>query len=276
MPNKEGGYAPNYNPVATVDGASGMIVDADVLNEMREGETVIPAVERIEAAFGQEPQPFLADSTFATGGHLSALAARRIEPVMPVGPTWLPEDHPVRRPDPSVPVSEGDWAKLPRRAQSGQLDRAAFVYDAGRDVYWCPGGRVLTLLQTQTKERGTSESSVYRVYRCSSCAGCGLAKDCLTKGSARRTVSHDQHEEVRTAAAARMNTPQGRAAYARRAHLAETPNAVLKQVMGLRPFLPRGLEKVRTEWLWACTSFNLGKLIRAKERLRAAVRSEPA
>jgi hypothetical protein len=70
MPNKEGGYAPNYNPVAAVDGASGMIVDADVLNEMSEGETVIPTVERIEAAFGQKPEQFLADSTFATGAHL--------------------------------------------------------------------------------------------------------------------------------------------------------------------------------------------------------------
>ena len=96
------------------------------------------------------------------------------------------------------------------------------------------------------------------------------------KGSARRTVSHDQHDAVRTAAAARMNTPQGRAAYARRAHLAETPNAVIKQVMGLRQFLQRGLEKVRTEWLWACTTFNVRKLIKAKEMLRAAVPSEPA
>jgi len=271
MPNKEGGYAPNYNPVAAVDGASGMIVDADVLNEMREGERVIPTVERVEAAFGKKPEQFLADSTFATGGNLSALAAREIEPVMPVGQTLLPEDHPVRREDPSVPVPEEDWAKLPRRAQTGQLDRAAFVYDAGRDVYWCPAGRALPLFQTKTKERGTSESSVYRVYQCSSCAGCGLAKACLAKGSARRTVSHDQHDGVRRAAAARMNTPRGKAAYARRAHLAETPNAVIKQVMGLRQFLHRGLEKVRTEWWWACTAFNLKKLVKARKTLRAEV-----
>ena len=276
MPNKEGGYAPNYNPVAAVDGARGMIVDADVLNEMREGETVIPTVERVEASFGRKPEQFLADSTFATGGNLTALAARQIEAVMPVGQTVLPEKHPVRREDPSKPVPEEDWAKLPRRAQTGQLDRAAFVYDAGRDVYWCPAGRTLTLLQTKTKERGTSESSLYRVYRCSSCADCGLAKDCLAKGSARRTVSHDQHEAVRTATAARMHTPRGRSAYARRAHLAETPNAVIKQVMGLRQFLHRGLEKVRMEWWWACTAFNLRKLIKEKGMLRAALRFEPA
>ena len=170
MPNKEGGYAPNYNPMAAVDGKVGMIVDTDVLNTMTEGEMVIPTVERIEAAFGRKPEQFLADSTFATGGNLTALAARQIESVMPVGQTLLPEDHPVRRGDPSVPVAEEDWSRLPRRAQTGQLDRAAFVYDAAGDRYWCPAGRALTLLQTKTKERGTSESSVYRVYRCSSTA----------------------------------------------------------------------------------------------------------
>jgi len=50
----------------------------------------------------------------------------------------------------------------------------------------------------------------------------------------------------------------------------------IKQVVGLRQFLQRGLEKVRTEWLWACTAFNVRKLIKAKEMLHAAVPSEPA
>ncbi|MCK4341783.1 MAG: hypothetical protein KAY37_08680 [Phycisphaerae bacterium] len=57
MPNKEGGYAPNYNPVAAADGECGFIVDADVLAEMNEAES--------------------------------------------------------------------DWARLPRRSQSGKLDRSA-------------------------------------------------------------------------------------------------------------------------------------------------------
>lgn len=284
MPNKEGGYAPNYNPVAAVDGTSGMIVDADVLNEMREGETVIPTMERVEASFGKKPEQLLADTTFATGANLSALEARRIEAVMPAGPKPLPEDHPVRRADPSEPVAEAHWPALPRRAQSGQLDRSAFVYDEVRDSYWCPSGRELPFLQTKEKGRGTSESSWYRVYRCSSCAGCGLASACLSKGSSRRTVSHDQHDKVRRATAARLATPLGQAAYRRRAHLAETPNAVIKQVMGLRQFLHRGMDKVRTEWLWACTAYNVKKLIQvnvkklnqATEGLRAEVVLQPA
>lgn len=35
-----------------------------------------------------------------------------------------------------------------------------------------------------------------------------------------------------------------------------------------RPFLLRGMEKVKTEWLWAATAFNLAKIVRAIGRLR--------
>ncbi len=269
MPNKEGGYAPNFNPVAAVDDERGMIVDADVLNEMNEAETVIPTVERIESTFGGRPKRFLADSTFATGGNLSALAARGIEAVMPVEQTKLPDENPADRADPTAPVPESDWPKLPRRAQTGKLDRVAFVYDAAKDCYYCPLGRALGFDHVKTKGRDTCEASEYRVYKCHSCAGCGLAADCLAGNSKRRMVSHDQHEAVRQEVAARMKTEPGKKAYARRAHLAETPNGVLKQVLGLRQFLLRGLDKVRTEWLWACTAFNVSKLISATRMLRA-------
>ncbi len=66
-----------------------------------------------------------------------------------------------------------------------------------------------------------------------------------------------------------MATPEAKARYQKRFHTAEVPFALLKQVMNLRRFLLRGLEKVKTEWLWACTAFNMAKLIRAVVRLRA-------
>ena len=269
MPNKEGGYAPNFNPIAAVDGECGMIVDADVLNEMREAGTVIPAVERIKNTFGQKPKQFLADSAFATGDNLSDLADCEIEALMPVGSTRTAEGNPAERADPTSPVSQEDWPKLPRRAQSKKLDRAAFMYDEQKDCYYCPMGRELEFDQIKTKGRATCGNSEYRVYRCRSCKGCGLARDCLVGKSKQRTVSHDQHEPLRQEVAARLKTESGKKAYARRAPLAETPNGFIKEVIGLRQFLLRGLEKVRTEWLWACTASNMKKLVSAIGRLRA-------
>jgi hypothetical protein len=54
-----------------------------------------------------------------------------------------------------------------------------------------------------------------------------------------------------------------------RLHTAETPFGIIKHLMKVRQFLLRGLENVKTEWLWICTAFNLGKLVREVARLRA-------
>ena len=57
--------------------------------------------------------------------------------------------------------------------------------------------------------------------------------------------------------------------------MAEMPNGFTKEVLGIRQFLLRGLDKVRTEWLWAWTAFNLRKLMIAMGTLRADRSLEP-
>jgi hypothetical protein len=66
-----------------------------------------------------------------------------------------------------------------------------------------------------------------------------------------------------------MARTKGREVYRQRPRIAETPFGILKAVMGIRQFLLRGLEKVKTEWLWAVTAFNLAKLARLIAILRA-------
>ena len=48
--------------------------------------------------------------------------------------------------------------------------------------------------------------------------------------------------------------------------------AVIKAAFDLRRFLLRGIEEVRQEWLWACTAFNLNKLMRLWAELRDKLR----
>ena len=55
MPNKEGGYAPNYTPTATTDGHRGFIVDCEVLAEVNETQEAVASVDRIAETFGQKP-----------------------------------------------------------------------------------------------------------------------------------------------------------------------------------------------------------------------------
>jgi hypothetical protein len=84
-------------------------------------------------------------------------------------------------------------------------------------------------------------------------------------------IYRDPYEPLREQMATRMQSPEGKAGYARRMHGAETPFAYIKRVRGVRQFLLRGLENVRTEWRWVCTAFNLHKLLRGVAALCASL-----
>lgn len=267
QPNKEGGFAPNYTPMAAVDTHGGYILDADVLPDSDEAQATVATIERIEEAHGAKPAELLADSKHGSGATLAALAADGVEAFIPLEGRPDHPDNPAHRPDPIQPVPESDWPRLPRNPAKKHLDRAAFVYDGAADVYYCPMGHRMPFDHKATKKEKNS-TVANRIYRCAECAGCPLAGACLSGKVMARTVSRDEHEELREAMDRRLRTPEGRATYARRAWASETVFAFMKTVMRLRQFLLRGLEKVKTEWLWTCAAYNLRKLVRAKARRR--------
>ena len=145
------------------------------------------------------------------------------------------------------------------------------MYDEAEDLYWCPISRVLKYREKKKAHRANGEVT-YNVYQCESCEDCPLAEVCLSNPPNPRTVSRDIHEASRQKVAERMATEEGKQRYNMRSWIAETPFAYLKGVLGIRQFLLRGLQNVRTEWQWVCSGFNLGKLV----RLIAGMRAEQA
>ena len=58
----------------------------------------------------------------------------------------------------------------------------------------------------------------------------------------------------------RLHTPEGKALYALRKSTIEPIFGIIKQVMGFRQFLLRGLEKVEGEWGLVCLAYNLKRM----------------
>ena len=270
MPNKEGGYAPNYTPTAAVDGASGFIVDCNVIDTPKENQELLGSVDRITGDFERSPAKMLADGAFGTIMNLEGMQARQVDFYTPVESPLPEPGNPALRDDPSVPVAEADWPKLPRNA-SKQLAKSCFAYEEKTDQYYCPMGKPMSYEYTKKQPRAAGQV-VLRIYRCGQCTNCPLSAACLGRKSKHgRTVSCDGSESLRAKMLTKLKTESGRKTYHRRMYIAETPFAILKGVMGLRQFLLRGLEKVRTEWLWACTAYNLKKLTQVKTLLCASV-----
>jgi transposase len=74
-----------------------------------------------------------------------------------------------------------------------------------------------------------------------------------------------------TAMAARLQTPEGIAAYRQRGHIAETPHGNIKHNMRLRQLSVRGKPKASAEWKFACAVHNLFKAITTSHLTTAAL-----
>ena len=270
LPNKEGGYAPNYTPFVTTEGRGGFIVDATVIVGNVEHTELLPSVDRVIETCGEKPAHVLADGAFATGPNIVGMEARGIEFFSHL-PMPAVADNPAIRPDPTQPVAEADRDRLPISPQTRRLDKACFVYDAAADLYYCPQGQPLAFETTKSEIRHGEKSSS-RVYRCTACDTCPLKPKCVSdKNKGGRTVSRDTFTADRERFARQMQTEAARKTYDQRMRIGETPFALIKHVLGLRQFLLRGLEKVQTEWLWTCTAVNLDKLATGLRRIRAAM-----
>ena len=107
MPNKEGGFAPNYTPTALTDGEYGIILDAAVVNVVKEHPEALPAVDRAIQVCGETPEKFLADAGNATGSILDALEQRAITAYVPAQSNEPAADSPILREDLSKPCGQG-------------------------------------------------------------------------------------------------------------------------------------------------------------------------
>jgi hypothetical protein len=271
LPNKEGGYAPNYTPMATTEVHGGFIVDTDVIAGTSEHTTTLAGMDRIEENFGEYPEVALADGAHATGPNIEGMQERGIDYYSHIATAEGGETNPALREDPTEAVGESEKSNLPINPQTKKFDKTAFLYDEEKDVWHCPQGKTLARGEQKSKVDAEGKRKYYRVYRCEDCESCGWQSDCRSaKAKKGRTVSRDEYAKVRQRFAAKMAKEESREIYKRRFHAAETPFGHIKQVMQLRQFLHRGLEKVKTEWLWTCTAYNLSKLLREVARLRAS------
>jgi transposase len=266
LPNKEGGFAPNYTPTAMVDVESGIIAECDVLNDVAEEHQLLPALGEVRQDFDVKPKAVLADGLFETGPNLIALEEAEVTLYSPPSRTD-PAANPALRDDLSQPVAFDKLDGLPMhvtrlKTKAQQFDKAAFVYDAAQDAYWCPNGKRLAY-HHMSPTKGRQGIAYRRRYwsQAADCASCPLKGRCLQGQARQRSLSRDQYDPHRERQARHMANPESQEIYKLRRHAGETPFAWIKQRFGLRQFLVRGLDRVRVEWRWAATAFNLCRLM---------------
>ena len=152
--------------------------------------------------------------------------------------------------------------KQPHPAHPYHKDR--FTYDPATDSYTCPQGQTLAFSHI-AKRKSKTPVRVYRPPRsvCRLCPAMGICTKNWTRGRLLEVTVHDQalREHRRW-----MATPQAQTAFKRRKGLIEPVFGILKEQMGARRFLLRGLKAVQGEWFLLAAAFNLRTLWKAGRR----------
>ena len=220
-------YDANY----LIDNKAGIIVDAEGTRASRIAEIAITRtmLDRVGGRFDLRPQRLAGDTVYGAVRLLKWLVDRKITPHIPV------------------------WDKSTR--SDGTFSRADFVFDRERNVYICPGGKLLHTTGT------VIDGSTLR-YRASKvdCDVCAFKMRCCPS-TPMRYVPRDLHEDARDVARALAKTEAYEQSRRERKKV-EMRFAHMKRIFKLDRLRLRGLSGAKDEVLLTATAQNLRRLVK--------------
>ena len=233
-------FVPGYNaqvmvsPMETDGAVTGMLLTAvDVLDETHDNDQLIPMMEQAEETTGMKAPMTLADAGYFAAAQLEECDRREQQ---------------VAVPEPRQQFPVGD-----------PYHKDQFAFDETTDSYTCPQGQTLRFVQRQFIHR-----TWYRVYRASPtiCRACPAFGVC-TKARNGRNIVIGPNDATLKRHRVWMTTDAAKEAYRRRKQLVEPVFGIIKEQMGARRFLLRGLVNVTAEWIMLAAAFNLRTLWKA-------------
>ncbi len=234
------GILPAYNAQAVVSpvnatGKGMVITAADVANTAADSGQLVPMLKQAEEMTGKHVPITLADGGYHTAANLSAAQGRGQVLVMP------------ERYHPGV---------------TGPYFKDRFTYEEATDSYLCPQDQRLPF--RGLRRNNGKVPGPFRVYRASRpvCRACPAYGICTKDAHAGRALWIGPTDTLLRKHRQWMTTEMARRWYARRKELVEPVFGILKEQMGARRFLLRGLANVRAEFALLATAFNLRTLWR--------------
>jgi transposase len=221
--------------------AARLITAVDVVPDADDHGQLVPMLDRVEATTGRGVPTVLSDGGYHDGATVAACAERGQRVAMP---------------------------ESQQQALTDPYHKAHFAYDPDADTYTCPERQGLTF----RGEKARTARPRMRVYRgeAAVCRGCPAFGVCTKDGRQGRALEVGPYEAALRDHRVWMATDAAKTVYRQRKALIEPVFGVLKEELGARRFLLRGLAGVRAEWTVLATAFNLRTCVRLWQRERLA------
>ena len=230
-----------YNVQTAVDAKHHMIVAHEVTNVGHDRNQLASMAKLAKAATGEGELIALADRGYYEGYEILECEQAGIAAVVP------------------KPMTSNNLA-------DGLFDKRDFIYDAKKDEYRCPAGKI-AIYRFTSEENGKT----LHKYWSSECPHCPMKTRC-TKSKYRR-IARWEHEDVLDVVQGRLDgAPE---AMRLRRQTVEHVFGTLKAWMGSSHFLTKTLSRVRTEMSLQVLAYNLKRAISilGTRQLIAAMRS---
>lgn len=251
------GIIQGYNGLAVADAKHQVITAAEAFGTGQEGALLDAMAENAEENLKEvnggtlKGKTLLADTNYFSEDNLRKMAERGINAVIP--------DQQFRKRD--VRFREVDKHK-PEKQGLYERERN-FRYDEKRDVYLCPGKKVLKFSSVVKIGKYTM-----RKYFCrkSWCDRCAHRIQCVPSDKSRyrtllkpvRVENRNYSDEMRR----KIDSPEGRELYSKRMGIIEPVFANMTFCKKMNRFTMRGKVKADIQWLLYCTVHNIGKIQR--------------
>jgi hypothetical protein len=217
-----------YNVQTVVDTKHHLIAAHEVTNEGHDRGQLANMAKLAKAATGEGELIALADRGYYEGYELLECERAGVAAIVP------------------KPMTSNNLA-------AGLFDKRDFVYDAKKDEYRCPAGRIA--IYRFTSDEG---GKTLHKYWSSDCPQCPMKPRC-TKSKYRR-IARWEHEDVLDVVQQRLEgAPE---AMRLRRQTVEHVFGTLKAWMGTSHFLTRTLPRVRTEMSLQVLAYNLKRAIK--------------
>lgn len=230
-------YEPAYNCQTAVDGQRGVIIAAGTFPDAGDVNLLEKVAEAAIDNTGDRPEKAVADCGYYSAKNMEYLENKGIDGYIP---------------DTSIKKIKQEKEG---RIEAKSFSKEAFYYDPDQDCYFCPERKKLKLMRSEIVKR---KRKVVKVYQASGveCQRCKYFGVC-TRNKRGRRLERDGKEEIRRKMAEKIRSPEGMAIYGKRMYIAEMPFGNIKQNLGFKEFLLRGLNKVDGEFKLICTIHNI-------------------
>ncbi|HWH72339.1 MAG TPA: IS1182 family transposase, partial [Candidatus Sulfotelmatobacter sp.] len=169
MKQADGGFAPSYNAQLSTEASHKIIVGVGLSQNSSDSRELVGGVERVQENLQHQPGQVVADGGFTSRENILAMAAAGIDFIGSFGEQQ----------------AKGRSAQQ-RYGASEQFVTSAFEYDAQRDEYRCPAGKLLQPIGQQ--ERIGLVQHVYRA-EVGVCPTCQFQAQCCPQSRQGRTVT---------------------------------------------------------------------------------------